>query len=62
MGRMAVTFDDSAQAREIPELARYANVAAQKRLVEDEFLFIAKYSDIGRKLLTLIPPESVHHP
>ena len=56
MGRMAVTFDDSAQAEEVLELARYANVEAQKPLVEDELLFIAKYPKIARKLLTLIPP------
>jgi citrate (Re)-synthase len=57
MGQMAVTFEDTAQAEEILELARYANVEAQKPLVEDELLFIAKYPEIARKLLTLIPPE-----
>ena len=57
MGRMSVTFEDTAQAEEILELARYANVEAQKPLVEDELLFIAKYPEIARKLLTLIPPE-----
>jgi homocitrate synthase NifV len=56
MGRMAVTFEDTAQAEEILELARYANVEAQKPLVEDELLFIAKYPEIAKKLLTLIPP------
>jgi len=56
MGRMAVTFEDTAQAEEVLELARYANVEAQKPLVEDELLFIAKYPKIARKLLTLIPP------
>jgi len=57
MGQMAVTFEDTAQAEEILELARYANVEAQKPLVEDELLFIAKYPEIAKKLLTLIPPE-----
>ena len=57
MGRMAMTFDDAAQAEEILELARYANVEAQKPLVEEELLFIAKYPKIAKKLLTLIPPE-----
>ena len=57
MGRMAVTFEDAAQAEEVLELARYANVEAQKPLIEDELLFIAKYPKIARKLLTLIPPE-----
>ncbi|MGA2670174.1 MAG: homocitrate synthase [Dehalococcoidia bacterium] len=57
MGQMAVTFEDTAQAEEILELARYANVEAQKPLVEDELVFIAKYPEIAKKLLTLIPPE-----
>jgi homocitrate synthase NifV len=57
MGQMAVTFEDTAQAEEILELVRYANVEAQKPLVEDELLFIAKYPKIARKLLTLIPEE-----
>jgi isopropylmalate/homocitrate/citramalate synthase len=57
MGQMAVTFEDSAQAEEVLELVRYANVEAQKPLVEDELLFIAKYPEIAKKLLTLIPPE-----
>jgi isopropylmalate/homocitrate/citramalate synthase len=57
MGQMEVSFDDARQAAEILELVRYANVEAQKPLVEDELLFIAKYPKIVRKLLTLIPPE-----
>ncbi len=57
MGQIAVSFEDTAQAEEILELARYANVEAQKPLVEDELVFIAKYPKIARKLLTLIPPE-----
>jgi isopropylmalate/homocitrate/citramalate synthase len=57
MGRMAISFEDSAQAEEILELVRYANVEAQKPLVEDELLFIAKYPKIAKKLLTLMPPE-----
>jgi isopropylmalate/homocitrate/citramalate synthase len=57
MGQMAITFEDTGQAEEVLELARYANVEAQKPLIEDELLFIAKYPKIARKLLTLIPPE-----
>jgi citrate (Re)-synthase len=56
MGQMAVTFEDTAQSEQILELVRYANVEAQKPLVEDELLFIAKYPEIAKKLLTLIPP------
>ena len=59
MGQMAMSFDDARQAEEILELIRYANVEAQKPLVEDELLFIAKYPKIARKLLTLIPPETL---
>jgi homocitrate synthase NifV len=60
MGQMAITFDDATQAEEILELARYANVEAQKPLVEDELLFIAKYPKIMHKLLTLVPPEPTY--
>jgi hypothetical protein len=52
-----VSFDDARQAEEVLELARYANVEAQRPLVEDELLFIAKYPKIAKKLLTLTPPE-----
>jgi isopropylmalate/homocitrate/citramalate synthase len=55
MGQMAVSFDDTAQAEAVLELARYANVLAQKPLIEDELIFIAKYPEIARKLLTLTP-------
>jgi len=47
--------NDSKEAEEILELVRYANVASQKPLVEDELLFIAKYPAIAKKLLTLKP-------
>ena len=57
MGKMAVSFRHAEEAREVLELARYANVEAQKPLVEDELLFIAKYPQIARKLLTLKPLE-----
>ena len=57
MGQMAVSFEDTEQARRILELVRYANVEAQKPLVEDELLFIAKYPQVAKKLLTLVPPD-----
>jgi len=57
MGEMAVSFGDAKKAEEILELVRYANVEAQKPLVEDELLFIAKYPQIAKRLLTLVPPE-----
>ncbi len=55
MGKMEVDFENRDDAEDILELARYANVLAQKPLVTDELLFIAKYPDIARELMTLIP-------
>ncbi len=55
MGQTAVSFADAKEAREILELVRYANVEAQKPLVEDELTFITKYPAIAKKLLTLKP-------
>jgi len=57
MGKMDVSFSGREEASEILELVRYANVEAHKPLVEDELLFIAKYPQIARKLLTLTPLE-----
>lgn len=57
MGKIDVSFKNKSRetADQILELVRYANVEAQKPLVEDELEFIAKYPDIARKLLTLTP-------
>ncbi len=55
MGKMEISFKSSKEAEDILELVRFANVEAQKPLVEDELLFIAKYPQIARKLLTLTP-------
>lgn len=57
MGQMEVEFKNEEKAREVLELVRYANVESQKPLVEDELLFIAKYPQIAKKLLTLTPLE-----
>ncbi|MBI4285694.1 MAG: homocitrate synthase [Chloroflexi bacterium] len=57
MGDMAIAFRDSKEAEEVLELVRYANVEAQKPLVEDELAFIYKYPSIARKILTLKPLE-----
>ncbi len=57
MGKMEVKFSSREEASEILELVRYANVASQKPLVQDELLFIAKYPKIAKKLLTLTPLE-----
>ncbi|MFA5316769.1 MAG: homocitrate synthase [Dehalococcoidales bacterium] len=57
MGEIEVSFASREEANSILELVRYANVAAQKPLVEDELLFIAQYPGIARELLTMIPLE-----
>ena len=55
MGEASISFVDAGEARRILELARYANVESQKPLGEDELIFIAKYPEIARKLLTMRP-------
>ncbi len=55
MGKLEVDLSSRKDAEDILELVRYANVEAQKPLVEEELLFIAKYPDIARELLTLSP-------
>jgi homocitrate synthase NifV len=57
MGQMAVELEDGQQTHDILELVRYANVESHKPLVEDELLFITKYPEIARNLLTMIPLE-----
>ncbi|NLL89595.1 MAG: homocitrate synthase, partial [Dehalococcoidales bacterium] len=57
MGKMSISFKDKDEANRVLELARYANVEAQKPLTEDELKFIAEYPDIVKKLLTLTPLE-----
>lgn len=53
--KLEVEFQSEEEARDILELVRYANVTTQKPLVEDELLFIARYPDLARKILTLNP-------
>lgn len=55
MGKMEINLENRNDAEEILELARYANVLAQKPLVADELCFIAKYPEIAKELLTLTP-------
>ena len=59
MGKIDVSFRDKsrAEASEILELVRYANVESHKPLVEDELEFIARYPQIAKKLLTMTPLE-----
>lgn len=54
-GKLEVKFKDEAEAAKILELARYANVHTQKPLTNEELLFIAKYPEQARKILTVAP-------
>ncbi|MDP8260997.1 MAG: homocitrate synthase, partial [Candidatus Kappaea frigidicola] len=53
--KLAVKFKSDAEAREVLELVRYANVQTQKPLVEDELKFISSYPKIAKKILTTTP-------
>jgi homocitrate synthase NifV len=53
--KLEVAFSDDAQAAQILELVRYANVHNQLPLVDDELKFIARYPDIARKIFTMSP-------
>ena len=53
--KLEVEFKDDAQAVEILELVRYANVHNQKPLVDDELKFIAQHPRIARKIFTMTP-------
>ena len=59
MGKIDISFQNKsrAEANEILELVRYANVESHKPLVEDELEFIARYPQIAKKLLTMTPLE-----
>lgn len=54
-GRYELEFRDNEEAREILELARYANVHTQKPVTEDEVKFIAKYPEYARKIMAVQP-------
>lgn len=53
--KLEVVFKNDAEAAEVLELARYANVHTQKPLVKDELVFIAKYPEIAKKIFTMSP-------
>ncbi|HHQ44564.1 MAG TPA: homocitrate synthase [Candidatus Altiarchaeales archaeon] len=54
-GKYEIKFADEADAREILELVRYANVHTQKPITEDELKFIANYPAQARKIMTVVP-------
>lgn len=55
--KLEIKFKNEQEAYTILELARYANVHTQKPLVNDELLFIARYPEQARKILTVVPPS-----
>lgn len=58
-GRYKIRFKNDKEARDILELIRYANVHNQKPLLDDEIMFISKYPNIAKKIMTSIPWEGV---
>lgn len=58
--KLEVAFKDDAQATEILELVRYANVHNQLPLIDDELKFIATYPDIAKKIFTMVPQQAEH--
>jgi len=54
-GKLEIEFKDDKEAEEILELARYANVHTQKPLTKRELMFVAKYPEQARKIMTVSP-------
>ena len=52
---LELEFHDEDEARNILELARYANVHTQKPLTDSELKFIFYYPDIAAKVMTVTP-------
>jgi homocitrate synthase NifV len=55
-GNLEVEFKDDKEAARILELVRYANVHTQKPLTKEELMFVAKYPEQARKIMTVAPP------
>ena len=52
---LELEFHDEDEARNILELARYANVHTQLPLTDSELKFIYYYPDIAAKIMTVTP-------
>ncbi len=60
---LEIEFKDEHEARNVLELARYANVHTQKPLTDSELKFIYHYPDIAAKIMTVSPyyePHAAH--
>jgi len=55
-GNLEVEFKNDAEATRVLELVRYANVHTQKPLTKEELLFVARYPDQAKKIMTVTPP------
>lgn len=53
--KLGIHFHDDNEARNVLELAQYANLHTQKPLTDDELRFMASYPDIARKIMTANP-------
>ncbi|MBU2599288.1 homocitrate synthase [bacterium] len=51
--KLEIEFKDEKEAHKILELVRYANVHTQKPLTDSELLFIYKYPEITKKIMTV---------
>ncbi|MFA5839636.1 MAG: homocitrate synthase [Candidatus Margulisiibacteriota bacterium] len=54
-GKLEVEFKDDKEAARVLELVRYANVHTQKPLTKEELIFIAKYPDQAKLIMTVTP-------
>lgn len=53
--KLELEFHDEFEARNVLELARYANVHTQKPLMDNELKFIYHHPDIAAKVMTVTP-------
>ena len=58
---MELEFESEEDARNILELARYANVHTQQPLTNDELKFIYYYPEIAYKIMTVTPYYEPKH-
>lgn len=50
--KLGIYFNDDNEAKKVLELVQHSNLHTQKPLTDDELIFIAKYPDVVRKILT----------
>jgi homocitrate synthase NifV len=54
-GNLEIEFKNDKEAAQILELVRYANVHTQKPLTKHELMFVAKYPEQAKKIMTVAP-------